>query len=182
MLKKYLLPPAYVVRWEGNSFTLLVCLHPGGGGSVSQLSWGGGSASQQGGWVSWWGGASASGGGVSQPAGGGQLAGGVSQQGGSAIWWGGEVSQDRTTEWVLTRWRVVCPLRSRRSTFLLCIYLYYIALDGSFYILKQRVRTSRLYFNKVGTNVKFQVTFNILDNLWNPHVSLHSKIGYEVNR
>ena len=25
-----LLPPAYVVRREGNSFTLLVCLHPGG--------------------------------------------------------------------------------------------------------------------------------------------------------
>ena len=38
-----LLPPAYVVRREGNSFTLLVCPHLGGRGSV---------LSPAGGWVS----------------------------------------------------------------------------------------------------------------------------------
>ena len=31
-LRRRLLPPAYVVRREGNSFTLLVCPHLGGGG------------------------------------------------------------------------------------------------------------------------------------------------------
>ena len=38
------LPPAYVVRREGNSFTLLVCPHLGGGG-VSVQPGGGGQAS-----------------------------------------------------------------------------------------------------------------------------------------
>ena len=40
-----MLPPAYVVRREGNSFTLLVCPHlGGGGGQVSPAGGGGGSA------------------------------------------------------------------------------------------------------------------------------------------
>ena len=37
---QYLLPPAYVVRREGNSFTLFVCPH-GGGGGVRVPPWGG---------------------------------------------------------------------------------------------------------------------------------------------
>ena len=67
-----LLPPAYVVRWEGNSFTLFVCPHlggvrssRGGGGQVSEptrggvrsVSWRGGgvrSVSRQGGGSGQW--------------------------------------------------------------------------------------------------------------------------------
>ena len=70
-----LLPPAYVVRREGNSFTLLVCPHLGGGGQSADSA--GGEVSQLGG--------SASQGGVGQSARGGQSAdsaGGVSQLGG----------------------------------------------------------------------------------------------------
>ena len=42
-----LLPPAYIVRWEGNSFTLFVCPHqggsgPAGGGGGGQVQPGGG--------------------------------------------------------------------------------------------------------------------------------------------
>ena len=44
------LPPAYVVRREGNSFTLLVCPHLGGG--VSPAGGGGSGQSRQGGGVS----------------------------------------------------------------------------------------------------------------------------------
>ena len=78
------LPPAYVVWREGNSFTLFVCPHLGGGwgsgpagrgGQVSELTGGGVRSSQPGGgggsgqWANW-------GGGQVQPAGGG-----VSQRG-----------------------------------------------------------------------------------------------------
>ena len=108
---KYL-PPAYVVRREGNSFTLLVCPHLGG--SVSWLSRGGVSASRGEGQPARGGSASQGG----QPAGGW----GSASRGGSASW-GGGVSQDRTTEWVLTTQRAVCLLRSRRRTFLLCFCL-----------------------------------------------------------
>ena len=73
--KIQLLPPAYVRR-EGNSFTLFVSPHLGGG--VSQLTQPGGSAS--------WG--QPAGGGA--PAGGGQPAGGVSQLGGGSASRGGQ--------------------------------------------------------------------------------------------
>ena len=36
MFRSVFLPPAYVVRREGNSFTLFVCPHLGGGDQVSQ--------------------------------------------------------------------------------------------------------------------------------------------------
>ena len=84
------LPPASVVRREGNSFTLLVCSQ---GGLVSQLVGGRGQVSQRGGGVrsaSGQGGSGQPAGGgqvsqredqVSQRGGGGQLAGGVSWQG-----------------------------------------------------------------------------------------------------
>ena len=39
------LPPAYVVRREGNSFTLLVCSHPGGVQSADSAGGGCGSVS-----------------------------------------------------------------------------------------------------------------------------------------
>ena len=67
------LPPAYVVRREGNSFTLFVCPHLGGGGSGPAGGWvrssqGGGVRSSRGVRSSWWGGGSgpASWGGVGQ--------------------------------------------------------------------------------------------------------------------
>ena len=70
-----LLPPAYVVRREGNSFTLLVCpqgwgVSPARGGS-GQSSWGGGvrSSQQEGVRSSWGGGVRSSWGGESGPAG-----------------------------------------------------------------------------------------------------------------
>ena len=66
------LPPAYIVRQEGNSFTLFVSPHLGGGsGQVS--CWGGSGQS-----VSWWGGCQVS-----------QLTGGVR----SVSWRGAQVSQ-----------------------------------------------------------------------------------------
>ena len=82
------LPPAYVVRREGNSFTLLVCPHlgggvsPAGGGSV-QL---GGGSVQPGGSVQLGGGSVQLGG---RSAGRGQS----SRGGGSVSWGGGQVSQ-----------------------------------------------------------------------------------------
>ena len=101
---------AYVVRREGNSFTLLVCPQggvspaeggwsgPAGGGAV-RSSWGGFRSSRQGG-----GGQVQPGGGQVQLAGGGSgpARGGVSQQGGSAS---------------CALLRAVCLLRSRRRTF-----------------------------------------------------------------
>ena len=93
-----LLPPAYVVRREGNVLTRVcpsICLSTGGG-SVQP---GGGSVQPGGGSVQ------LAGGGVS-PAGGGQS----SQQGGSVQPGGG--GQVLTTRWA------VCLLRSRRRTFL----------------------------------------------------------------
>ena len=114
---KIFLPPASE-GWGKVMFS--VCSHLRGGGSLSQLSpgVGGGSVrqggvSQPGGWVSvvGWGGW------VSQPEGGSVQwgVGGLGQSAGG----GGVVSQDRTTEWVLTTRRAVCLLRSRRRTFLL---------------------------------------------------------------
>ena len=91
---KSLLPPAYVVRREGNSFTLFVSPHLGGqssrrGGQSSRDGGGGVSQSSQGGRVSQssWGGHSARG----SASWGGQPVqpGGVSQLGGSASWGGG---------------------------------------------------------------------------------------------
>ena len=79
------LPPAYVVRREGNSFTLFVCPHlggggssPGGGGQVSEPMGGGGGAQVQ----------LAGGGGQVQQGGGVRS---VRQRGGvrSSRWWGG---------------------------------------------------------------------------------------------
>ena len=91
-------------------------VNPGGGGGQVQLvggvrssQWGGGgvrSVQVGAGLRSSW-----SGGGQVQPVGGG---GGQVQLGG-----GGCVSQDRTTEWVLTTRWAVCLLCSRRRTFLL---------------------------------------------------------------
>ena len=95
------LPPAYVVRREGNSFTLLVCSHLGGGGvspavgrggRVRSVQPGGGGSGQS----SWGGsGQSSRGRGSGQSSGGG---GQVSPVGGSGQLAGGGVSQDRTTE------------------------------------------------------------------------------------
>ena len=136
------LPPAYVVRREGNSFTLLVFSQGGvnpagggeGGGGVGQSSWGGASPARGGGQFSWGGvsparggispigGAQSSWGGSGQSSwgGGGQLGGVRSvSQGGGQLGGGLGVGQDRTTERVLTTRRVVCLLRSRRRTFLL---------------------------------------------------------------
>ena len=96
--KKYAsLPPAYVVRREGNVLTRVcpsICLSTGGGGgSVSLLSPGGGVVSPAGGGVSPAGGGQSSWGGVS-PAGGGQSAGGwvrsVSWVGGGSARGGGQ--------------------------------------------------------------------------------------------
>ena len=115
-----LLPPAYVVRREGYVLTR-VCLsvHRGGqsansaGEGVSPTrgrGWGG--SVSRGGGVSWRG--------VSQLGGGsGQSAGGGVSQGGSV----GGVSQDSTTERVLTTRRAVCLLRSRRRNFLFNVSL-----------------------------------------------------------
>ena len=97
---KYLLPPAYVVRREGNSFTLLVCpqgvvspqggVSPTGGGQSSQ---GGVRLVQPGGVRS----VQLGGGGQVSPVGGGGSS--QSSQGGSGqSSQGGWVSQDRTTE------------------------------------------------------------------------------------
>ena len=61
------LPPAYIVRREGNSFTLLACPHLGGGGRSSR----GGGQSSRGGVSPARGGVSQPGGGGGQPAGGG---------------------------------------------------------------------------------------------------------------
>ena len=86
------LPPAYIVRREGNSFTLFVSSHlggvsPAGGGWVRSVSQGGQVSQPMGGGQvsqptgggegqsSWWGG-------VSPAGGGGQSAGGVSPAGG----------------------------------------------------------------------------------------------------
>ena len=104
-----LLPPAYVVRREGHVLTRVcpsihdsVCPQGGGGQSSVQLG-GGVRSSGVGGEVR----SSRRGGGQVQPVGGGVR----SSR-------GGEVSQDRTTEWVVTTRRAVCLLRSRRRTFL----------------------------------------------------------------
>ena len=89
------LPPAYVVRREGNSFTLFVSPHLGGGGSADRggsgpATGGGGggvrSSHRRGG------GSGPAGGGVSGPAGGGSAS--------------------------CALLRAVCLLRSRRRTFL----------------------------------------------------------------
>ena len=121
------LPPAYVVRREGNVLTR-VCpsVSPQGGGGVSQPTQPGG--------VSPAGGGQSSRGGSVQPGGISPARGEV----GHSAWggWGGSgqsargrgvsrgegVSQDRTTEWVLTTRRAVCLLRSRRRTFLLELF------------------------------------------------------------
>ena len=83
--------------------SVLLSVHRGGSvqlggveGSVSQLSRGGECQSSWG-----WGGSV-------QPV----------SQAGCQSGGGRSVSQDRTTEWVLTTWRAVCLLRSRRRTFL----------------------------------------------------------------
>ena len=121
------LPPAYVERREGNSFTLLVCPQ-GGGGSVQPEGRGSGPADEggggsgpagRGGWVRssrWGGGSGPADGGVRsswlgrggqvQPVGGGQV-----QPGG-----GGSVSRGGSASCALLR--AVCLLRSRRRTFL----------------------------------------------------------------
>ena len=125
------LPPEYVVRREGNSFTLFVSPHLGGGtllgpgrGGTCQVQPGGGSCQVHpgGGYParsSWGGGGylpgparrggvparSSWGGYLPGPARGGTLPGG----GGYLV---------RTTEGVLTTQRAVCLLRSRRRTFL----------------------------------------------------------------
>ena len=120
------LPPAYVVRREGYVLTRVcpsICLSTGGGQSSVQpggvrSSWGGGSGPARGVRSSWGGSGPAGGGGQVQPVGGsGPASGGVR----SSRWgWSsqpGGVSQDRTTEWVVTTW--VCLLHSHRRTFLL---------------------------------------------------------------
>ena len=97
------LPPAYVVRREGNVLTRVCLSVHGGGGSVCQLSQGGrGGQSSRGRGVS-----PAGRGGVSQPGGWWSTGGGGGQPGGGSVQLGGEVSpaggggggqQDRTTE------------------------------------------------------------------------------------
>ena len=132
--KALLLPPAYVVWREGNSFTLLVCPHPGGVQSSVQPGGGGSGPARAGGSGPAGGGSGPAGGGqvqprgggsVLSPAGGGQVqpwgGGSVQLGGGSGPAGGGGSSQDRTTEWVLSTRRAVCLLRSRRRTFLLNI-------------------------------------------------------------
>ena len=106
------------VHRRGQSADSAGGVSPAGGGG--QSSWGGvspagGGVSPAGGW-GW----------VSQPGGsvqpGGVSWGGSVSQGGSAG--GGRlVSQDRTTECVLTTQRAVCLLRSRRRTFLFLVDL-----------------------------------------------------------
>ena len=109
-LKPWLLPPAYVVRREGNSFTLFVCPHLGGGvrsvsrrggsgpagGGSGPASWGG-SGPAGGVRSSWRGSGPAGGGGVRSSRGGQvQLRGGVGQvqpAGGVRSSWQGGVSQ-----------------------------------------------------------------------------------------
>ena len=98
-----------------------VCLSTGGG-SVSQLSRGGGGQSSWGGSVQP--GGSVQLGGSVQPGGGFSPARGEGQSAGG----GGGVSQDRTTEWVLTTQRAVCLLCSRRRTFLYCYWFQYSLL------------------------------------------------------
>ena len=97
------LPPAYVVRREGNSFTLFVSPHLGGGGSA-------GGGVSRGGQVP---GGSAGG---SGPAGGGQVLGGSGPGGGQVpggVSWGGlRGGQPGGGQ------RAVCLLRSRRRSFL----------------------------------------------------------------
>ena len=99
-----LLPPAYVLRREGNSFTLFVNSHPGGG----QVSPGGGGGCQ----VQPAGGVRSSRGG-SGPAGRGGS--GQSSQGGSGPAGGGGSASCALL-------RAVCLLRSRRRTFLFSAY------------------------------------------------------------
>ena len=140
------LPPAYVVRREGNSFTLFVSSHLGGGVPVShnalqhfpechgaaggypaRSSWGGGTLpGPAGGGVPWLGGYP--GWGVTWL--GGTLAGGVFWPGGypgrggtlaGGVPWPGGYPV-RTTQGVLPTRRAVCLLRSRR-TFLLTMFL-----------------------------------------------------------
>ena len=141
VIKGEFLPPTYVVRREGNSFTLLVCSHLGGypypimlcnitqnamgqtarGGYPARSSWEGGTLPGGGGgcpagWgVPCWG----------VPCQGGTLPGGAQvgfpppqpgQDGGVPCRGGGYPV--RTTEGVLTTRRAVCLLRSRRRTFL----------------------------------------------------------------
>ena len=134
-----LLPPAYVVRREGNSFTLFVCPHRGGGevrvpprgvpGSGTPPGGVPGSGTPRGGTR------------VRYPPGGG-YPGQVPPQGGTQVRYppGGVPDSPpgrypgqvpprggypgRTTEGVLTTRRAVCLLRSRR-TFLLTIKLFY---------------------------------------------------------
>ena len=77
---------------------------PAGGGGVRSVQPGGGGQSALG-WVR-----SVAGGGQVSSQGVGQVSGG-----------GGGVSQDRTTEGLLTTRRAVCLLRSRRRTFLLML-------------------------------------------------------------
>ena len=130
----YLLPPAYVVRREGNSFTLFVCPHLGGGGypypimlcNISQnaMRQRGGTQTPPGGYPDPPGGYLTGyppfpPGGYPDPPGGyltgyppsppGGVPDRVPPPGGYP---------GRTTEGVLTTRRAVCLLRSRRRTFL----------------------------------------------------------------
>ena len=99
-LSSYWLPPAYVARREGNSFTLLVCPHLGGDQSGDSAG-GGGQPAGGGGW------SASRGGSVSR--GGGQPAGG-----------GGSAKIEQQNEYSL-HGGAVCFLRSRRRAFLLLI-------------------------------------------------------------
>ena len=92
---------------------------PAGGGSGLAAQGGGSGPADVGGWVR----SSQQGGlgGQVQPTGGSGPAGGGQVQpagGGGSGPAGGGVSQDRTTEWVLSTWQAVCLLRSCRRTFL----------------------------------------------------------------
>ena len=132
------LPPAYVVRREGNSFTLFVSPHLGGGGQVQPPGAGGVRSSQGGVRSSRGGSGPARGGGQVQPAGGGvrssrrgggqvQLGGGSGPAGGvRSSQWGGGVRSSRGGGQVrggsasCALLRALCLLRSRRRTFLFC--------------------------------------------------------------
>ena len=134
-----LLLPTYVVRWEGNSFTLFVCPHRGGRGGPGTPPGGyltgytpGGSGYPPGGYLTGY-----PPGGLGTPPGSGYPPGGTwlgTPRGGLGTPPGGYLTgyppgvwvpppprggyPGRTTEGVLTTRRAVCLLRSRRRTFL----------------------------------------------------------------
>ena len=99
--------------WHVSVYPYMILSVHGRGGQSTQPR-GGGQSSRGGGGISPGGMVSPGGWGGVSPGGGSVQPGGVSPAG------GGEVSQYRTTEWVLTTRWAVCLLRSRRRTFLWC--------------------------------------------------------------